>query len=231
VEQPFFHYWRHAKLALLNRNNLLKADAPLSELEPWTNEFVKNAVHIDQLRSEYAGGLATELTRLIGLLLGEGFGGKFRFSYLRGWNPDLGLLDQLQRDIAKDRKYGFTSAGPHKADLGFQFGHFNAADILSRGQLKLLVCALKIAQSRLLYRMTGKNCIFLLDDLPAELDTENRKKICLLLAELHDQVFLTSIEEENLLPQLLSADQGYEASCKVFHVEHGIISEIGVSPT
>jgi DNA replication and repair protein RecF len=225
VEQPFFRYWRHAKLALLNRNNLLKADAPTSELEPWTNELVKNALHIDHFRSAYTESLSVELVELIKVLLGEELSHKFQFNYIRGWNPESSLLDQLQEDIAKDRKYGFTTAGPHKADLHFQFGNFNAADILSRGQLKLLVCALKIAQSRLLYRSTNSHCIFLLDDLPAELDAENRRKVCSLLAGLQDQVFMTSIEEESLLPHVLSAYQDKEASYKVFHVEHGTIGE------
>ena len=231
VEQPFFTFWRHAKIALLNRNNLLRAEAPLPEIEPWSNELVKNALHIDNFRSTYAHNLEIELRILVATLLGEEFSEKFLFKYVRGWNPESDLLGQLERDITKDRKYGFTTSGPHKADLNFQFGNFSASDVLSRGQLKLLICALKIAQSKLLYKSTGKHCIFLIDDLPAELDVTNRKKVCSLLGELQDQIFLSAIEEENLLPHLLSAGQGLVTHYKVFHVKHGIIEDIGSSPS
>lgn len=226
VEQPFFSFWRHAKIALLNRNNLLKADALLSEIEPWSNELVKNAQHIDNLRSAYACSLEVELAALVATLLGDEFSQKFHFKYIRGWSPESDLSEQLEREIIKDRKYGFTSSGPHKADLNFRFGNFNASDVLSRGQLKLLICALKIAQSRLLYKSTAKHCILLIDDLPAELDAANRKKVCTLLAELQDQIFLSAVEEESLLPYVLSDDQGMQAHYKVFHVKHGIIKHI-----
>jgi DNA replication and repair protein RecF len=229
VEQPFFSFWRHAKMALLNRNNLLKAEAPWSEIEPWSNELANNAQHIDNFRLAYALNLENELRTLVTTLLGEEFCQKFQFKYVRGWNPESGLFEQLERDLIKDRKYGFTTSGPHKADLIFRFGNFSAADVLSRGQLKLLVCALKIAQSRVLYRSTARHCIFLIDDLPAELDVVNRRKVCALLGELHDQIFLSAIEEENLLPYVVSTDQGLEACYKVFHVKHGTIEDIKAS--
>ena len=229
VEQPFFDYWRNAKVALLNRNNLLKAEAPSSEMDPWTNELVKNALHIDFFRSAYANSLELELRTVVEALLGKAFSEEFQFKYVRGWNSEFDLSEQLQKDFAKDRKYGFTTSGPHKADLCFQFGNFNAVDVLSRGQLKLLICALKISQSRLLYKATDKHCIFLIDDLPAELDSPNREKVCALLAELQDQIFLSSIEEEYLLPDILAAAQDHATHYKVFHVKHGIINNIGIS--
>jgi DNA replication and repair protein RecF len=223
VEQPFFQYWRSAKTALLNRNNLLKAGARAVEIEPWSVELAKNALRIDELRSTYATELGTELQTLLATLLGPDFGNKFQFSYRRGWDSAVDLLDQLQRDLTKDRKYGFTTSGPHKADLCFRFENVNAADVLSRGQLKLFVCALKIAQSRLLYGATGQHCVFLIDDLPAELDAGNRQKVCALLAELRDQVFISAIEEESLLPCLSPAVQDRTLDVKVFHVKHGTI--------
>ncbi len=224
VEQPFFGYWRSAKIALLNRNNLLKAGALSAEIEPWSIELSKNALQIDALRSAYVVELKAELETLISALLSQELSRKFQFSYWRGWDSELDLLQRLEVDIAKDRRYGFTTSGPHKADLYFQFEGIDAADILSRGQLKLFICALKIAQSRLLYGSTGRHCVFLIDDLPAELDAANREKVCTLLAELQDQIFISSIEEESLLPSILSASQKQASQVKVFHVKHGTIS-------
>jgi DNA replication and repair protein RecF len=225
VEHPFFAHWRNAKIALVNRNSLLREGANSAEVEPWSIALAKSALQIDLLRSAYVAALKIELQALIETLLSQELSRKFQFSYWRGWDPDLELFQQMETDMAKDRRYGFTTSGPHKADLYFQFDGVHAADLLSRGQLKLFICALKIAQSRLLYRSTERHCVFLIDDLPAELDSINREKICVLLAELQDQIFISSIEEGSLLPQILSASDSRESQVQVFHVKHGTIND------
>jgi DNA replication and repair protein RecF len=194
VEQPFLNCWKQAKTALINRNNLLKSEASFTEIEPWSQELVKNAIQIDHYRSKYTEEFAGELKRVICKLFDEELGEKFQFRYIRGWSIQSDLLEQLHQDMARDRRYGFTTSGPHKADLMFRIGEYSAAEVLSRGQLKLMICALKIAQGALLYRLTKKHCIFLIDDLPAELDPSNRTKVCNSLGELQDQIFLTTIE-------------------------------------
>lgn len=224
VEQPFFNYWKLAKAALLNRNSLLKSGAPAAEIEPWSHELAKNAAYIDRFRSSYASNLESELRGAVQVLLGDQFSERFFFRYFRGWFSESDLSDQLMKDMSKDKKYGFTTSGPQKADLVFKFGELNAADVLSRGQLKLFVCALKIAQSKLLYKSTGRNCIFLIDDLPAELDAPNREKVCSLLGDLQDQIFLSCIEEEALLSYAQAGSMKRAISQQVFHVKHGTIT-------
>ena len=66
-----------------------------------------------------------------------------------------------------------------------------AADSLSRGQSKLLVYALKLAQAAHYQAVTGHSCVFLLDDLPAELDYENCKDVLAYLDHLQCQYFVT----------------------------------------
>ena len=43
-------------------------------------------------------------------------------------------------------------------------------DLLSRGQLKLLMCALRLAQGEYFTRQSGQQCLYLLDDFASELD-------------------------------------------------------------
>ncbi len=120
-------------------------------------------------------------------------------------------------------KYGFTTVGPHKADIRFLLNGQDAAEQLSRGQLKLLICMLKVVQSQLLREMTGIRCLFLLDDLPAELDADNRAKVCQLLGGLQNQCFLTSIEQESLAPIALKQAESSGMPLALFHVKHGKI--------
>jgi len=155
--------------------------------------------------------------------LGTPGGGELILKYWRGWDEDTDLFHQLQQGLTRDRKYGFTTVGPHKADIRFLLNGQDAAEQLSRGQLKLLICMLKVVQSQLLLQMTGIRCLFLLDDLPAELDADNRTKVCQLLGGLQNQCFLTSIEQESLAPIVLKQAQASGMQVALFHVKHGKI--------
>ena len=169
VEHLFIDYWRRARQALEQRNSLLRAEAPAAEIEPWTHELAGNAQHIDQCRRDYLALLNPELALCLDLI-GSPNGGRLEINYWRGWEEEPALFHQLQGSLGRDRKYGFTTIGPHKADLRFLLNGQDAAQLLSRGQLKLLICALKVVQARLLQQRTGSRCLLLVDDLPAELD-------------------------------------------------------------
>ena len=52
----------------------------------------------------------------------------------------------LERHEEQDRKYGNTQNGPHRADIVVKCAGISAEDVLSRGQQKMLVSALKLAQ-------------------------------------------------------------------------------------
>jgi DNA replication and repair protein RecF len=226
VEHRFLDSWRRTRLALQNRNSLLRQEAKAVELEPWTLELVKSAQQMDQQRQAYMLKLkATLEPQLATLGIWEpGLG--LEIEYFRGWSPDLDLYEQIQEDLPRDRKYGHTSSGPHRADLRFRLGHSAAAELLSRGQIKLLICTLKIAQAQLLEKETGKRCLFLIDDLPAELDAHNRARVCNLLAARAPQVLLTSIERESLARELAAAQPDQPIENKLFHVKHGKISTV-----
>jgi DNA replication and repair protein RecF len=93
------------------------------------------------------------------------------------------------------------------------------AEALSRGQQKLLVIALLLAQAELYRLHAGDACILLIDDLPAELDPDNRTRVMQALAALDSQLFVTAIE-----PGLLDAAAWREA--RTFHLARGEVCEV-----
>ena len=96
-------------------------------------------------------------------------------------------------------------------------GHL-AAETLSRGQQKLLVCGLKLAQGQLMAEMGEKHCIYLVDDLPSELDVQHSERVCSLLDALDTQVFITCVKKREIAaawPRSSAKDLA------MFHVEHG----------
>jgi DNA replication and repair protein RecF len=94
---------------------------------------------------------------------------------------------------------------------------------LSRGQQKLLICAMIIAQGKLLAMHANKSLIYLVDDLPAELDLLSRQKLISLLSRQQTQIFITAIESSTICSL---AENSPDVLVKVFHVEHGKISAV-----
>ena len=148
-------------------------------------------------------------------------GGELELSYSRGWNEQQDLADQMHDSLQRDRKYGHTLLGPHRADLGFTIQGKPCAEHLSRGQIKTLVCAMKIIQARILEQERQQGSIFLADDLTAELDSGNLGRVLAMLSgNPGAQVFITAIEPPKMLQ---SATLPQANQTKLFHVKHGKI--------
>jgi len=222
VEHEFAIAWRKATKCLTQRNLLLKQrKLDRKQLSAWDEEFVAQGEMIDRYRQQYLKQflpiLNTALPRLIDIP-------GITIQYERGWDSDQGLKPSLAASLERDIKYGATQVGPHRADLSIKIGRHGASEVLSRGQQKLLVSAMKIAQSQLLFSLTHEKGIYLIDDLPAELDAGNRVLICRLLEELDCQIFITCVDSAEL-DKCWSAD----VSSGKFHVEHGKIAALGNS--
>ncbi len=224
VKHEFLHHWRSARQALKQRNQLLRDDAGPAELAPWTQAFAVNGEAMNRLRMEYLQQYEEHLQQFLPNLMGETLAERFTLEYLPGWDPEQPLQEQLQRALPRDRQAGHTTVGPHRAELRLRSGGQDVAEVLSRGQMKLLICALRLAQASLLQLLTGIRCVLLIDDLPAELDSTNRARVCAQLQKLGLQTFLTCIEPETLLPALAGANEEMDQGLRLFHVKRGKIS-------
>jgi len=220
VEQQFLPTWQRLQRALRQRNSWLrraKMDAPFQRV--WDKELCLASEAIDNYRRAYIGALKpvfeqtlAQLIELDGLVL----------SYSRGWDKERSLSDVLAASLGRDQQLGSTQAGPQRADLHLRLASNNAADILSRGQQKLVICALHIAQGYLLAQIGRGSCVYLVDDLPSELDQKHRQALCRLLEGLGCQVFITCVE-----PQALQDGWRADTPIALFHVEQGQIKVVG----
>ena len=218
VEPEFLFHWRRIQKALKQRNSLLRHGKMRdSDLAPWDSELVLCANAVDAMRANYLRRLQPHV-----LLLLEGMVQLDRpeIVYRRGWAEDADLAQVLVRDRQRDGQHGSTHSGPQRADLDLRVGGRPAEEVLSRGQEKLLACALRLAQGVLLHEMTGKTCIYLVDDLPAELDRERRQALCRQLSAMRSQVFVTATDPDSLRDCWPDGQ-----NTKWFHVEHGQVNE------
>jgi len=220
VEHSFHSSWVEVQRCLRQRNSILRRDRISADvLAPWDQQLAREATALDAQRRQYFDAFypiffetLTELIELDGLSL----------AYQRGWDKDRDLLDVLEEAYERDAQRGYTGSGPHRADLRFRRHGLAAADVLSRGQQKLVVCAMKLAQAILVERSTARKSVFLVDDLPAELDREHRRLMCRLLVRLNCQVFLTCVDAEELKD---CWDNLPDDALRLFHVEHGTVRQ------
>lgn len=214
VEHDFHSTWKKAQRCMKQRNMLLRHDRIDSQqLSVWTAELAQLGESLDEYREKYFKLYTPLFHQILAKLIDlDGL----EISYYRGWDKEHALIDVLNTSIHRDKSLGYTASGPQKADIKLRYKSVSASDVLSRGQLKLVVCALRVAQGYLLSRLTGKKCAYLIDDLPSELDTQHRNTLCALLEDLDCQVFITCVNKEDIR-QCWSSD----TEIKMFHVERG----------
>ncbi|MCR8921986.1 DNA replication/repair protein RecF [Dasania sp. GY-MA-18] len=217
VEHGFHEAWKGFQRCLKQRNSLLRhdrIDGPT--LQVWTREYVKLSEQLDHYRAQYLRQFSPVFERCLAQL--SNLSG-IELRYQRGWAKDQTLEAALAAQSESEQQQGYTLSGPHRADLRILYQGQLAADILSRGQQKLIVCALRVAQGYLLSELNQRKCAYLVDDLPSELDEDHRKALCRLLDELDCQVFISCVDHQDLNGCWQQTDK-----VKLFHVEHGVVT-------
>jgi len=215
-DQNFLPVWRRFKKALSQRNALLKTRR-LEQLNVWDKELVYYGTIVDGCRQRYLEQFKPVFSDIIGKFLAvEGLDLKL----VSGWDLSRELGHVLINDRDKDLRYGFTHSGPHRGDFQLLINNRFAKDVVSRGQLKLLVMSLKLAQVQLLANEQNQSGCLLIDDFAAELDAINRAKLLRYLADMACQVFITATEIQDF------GDLSQIKDYKMFHVEHGTIKPV-----
>lgn len=221
VDWGVFHVEQHfGSLAATFRRTLEHRNAALRtasrDLQSWTQQLAAVAEQVHDARERYVAQLAVPLTQALEQLQGvEGVA----LRYQPGWDRRRSLWDALAEQLELDKQSGFTRSGPQRAELRIEIDGRKASECLSRGQQKVLTCALLLAQNAVLKQSRGSGAVVLVDDLAAELDETHRKRLTEALIDQQGQVLMTAVEPELVLSGLPLAEQ-----LAVFHVEQGVIT-------
>lgn len=224
VEHAYRDLWRRFQGCLAHRTALIRrVKMTGSELESWDKELVGLSNQVTEHRLRYLD----QVLPLIEAVLAE-FpvvpATKLSFAFRQGWERGKGFEDVLAADRERDQLVGTTHHGPHRADLAIRCGTAGAGEVLSRGQIKIVIVAMILAQGYLFRRLTGKCCVYLLDDLGAELDFENLCHVARLLQELDAQVFVTGTESPSAINPWSCVNGSKMRKMRVFHVEQGKVT-------
>ena len=215
VEPGFKQLWSDYVRGLKQRNSCLH-EQRFPQAKQWHQVLHDNGEQISHLRAEYI----KEIEPIVQLIASKmGLNDSIVFDYNRGWNGRCTLLSALQKELENSPRIGTTQHGPHRADVVLSWNGSKFAKSSSRGQQKVLAIALKLAQAKHLFNKIRKSSIYLIDELPAELDRDKREKVLELLGELNAQVLITSVSKNAVLP-LMNQEINW------FHVEHGRVTSM-----
>jgi DNA replication and repair protein RecF len=213
VKQDFLAAWRRYRRALQQRNTALRQKMPATAIQAWDTELITDGQRVDADRRHYLEQFQPVFSRISSELLGA----EAKCRYLPGWESSETLQSAVAASIDRDRQYGQTHVGPHRAELTLEIEGEPARHRLSRGQQKLLGISLILAQSEYVAAETRKNVALLVDEPAAELDAEHLEQLMKALEKPGIQLFLTALRED-ALP--LKSDAG------LFHVKHGALATL-----
>jgi DNA replication and repair protein RecF len=211
VEQGFLALWKRYAHLLRQRNSGLRRGI-LSTDKAWRHELAQAGEQLTQARGSVVGRYTEKLRQLAPAIspnLAE-----VEMAFRAGWDRRESLQAALEKNAQSDAAQGFTQVGPHRADLRFNADGATASEVLSRGQMKLLLVALKLSQGQIIEEASKMPPLYLIDDLPAELDEAHCASVC---AQLRGgrQVIMTAVDRASL-ERAWGADP-----INLFHVEQG----------
>ena len=224
VEHLFTGHWKSYQTALKQRNALLrrgKIDSNL--LAPWEQQLVLSGELVDELRRKVFARLEILFRQRL-KDLPESVFSALELHYRSGWKKGVNLKDSLADSLDGDIAQGFTRVGPHRADLRFTIHGQPAHAVLSRGQQKMAVCALRTAMAAVIDGNSEKKPTFLVDDLPSELDEGNQLLFAGWVSDCASQVLVTGIDAKVTARPWLQLPAPW-CEAKMFHVEHGQVTE------
>ena len=210
---------RYTKV-LAQRNSLLKALArdrvaprspgATSQLAFWDAELVAFGSTIVARRRAAVRRLAALAAERFSWLTG---GAGLEVSYVPSFNLDAvegqddGWADggaqavvartfEMRLDEAREEEVrrGASVIGPHRDDVSFAVDGTDLGVFGSRGQQRLAVVALKLAEADLMIEVGGEPPVLLLDDVLSELDANHRSLLTGTTATLGSQVVVTATD-------------------------------------
>ena len=261
MKQGFHPQWVAYQRLLKQRNSLLKqsktlSQSQLAELKSWDKGLASHAALIHHYRAQVFAAWQPYFAQSIAKLL-PNYAQQLSLSYNAGYDTSIALDVQLKERLEQDLQLGYTRIGSHRADIHVHWRSSDslesdsgsativdkdtgiklpalkeqAANVLSRGEKKLLITALRLSQLPLLVDIEIRNNvskskfeqkatpIVLLDDITAELDDRALDILLSTLSGLPCQVMMTSLTAD-ILPLV----NNYWSVPNVFHMKHGMLS-------
>ena len=171
---------REYSAALAQRNALIAAvragRAGRGSLPAWDSALARHGIELMRDRAEVAERLRERFAAHAGTL---GLEGEVELAYRPRSRAETAeaLAAELAERTDSDLERGFTGHGPHRDDLALRRDRRELRSYGSRGQVRLGLLALLLAEREELATERGAPPLLLLDDVMSELDAARRQRL------------------------------------------------------
>lgn len=188
--------------ALLQRNELLKRqstliqttwrdqlfvwDVKLAELaEQLVEARIRLLTHYNERLSDVYSGLADTVTKVEAT---------YRTFHYQPASYRQTFFAKLQQSAPHDALRGFTSVGPQRDDFEMSINGHPALEVASRGEMRTIMLACKLIETKLIEETRQSAPLLLLDDVFSELDATRRQKLTSTLSNY--QTIITTTDAD-----------------------------------
>jgi DNA replication and repair protein RecF len=213
TDRAYLKTLQQYKRVLRQRNAMLEGfdiERIRNQIFVWDLKLTELAARVHEKRQELIGMLNGSIPLLYADIAGEGQ--QVTLEYLpsvQGAYEET-FMQALVQNLTRDLAAGFTTIGPHREDFKVRFKNNDITAVASRGEVRTVVLAMKLAELGYAEQATGVRPILLLDDVFSELDRDRRSFLLGRLAG-HQTIITTTdadaITREFSTPhQIISTD-------------------------
>ncbi len=190
-------YWRNLSSynKIITRRNkvltrIIEGKSKKNELDFWDERLVSHGKFISKEREKFFEFLNLPSS-----------------GQVSAWNVSWDLKqsviseEKLIRDRERDISAGITLSGPQRDDFRFKMNERDLEYFGSRGEQRMAVLALKIAELEYFQLKKQARPILALDDIFSELDWEHREAVLEVVGK--QQTIITAAEKESVPKELL----------------------------
>ncbi len=200
MSKNYFYALQRYNKILAQRNNLLKdpeKEVVFDTLPVWDKQLSSEAAKIIKARNGFLSQLApiaeekhaflSEGKEILTMKTESGYQG-----------DETEIADALYRDLnknlEKDVRLGFTSIGPHRDDVKFVLNGDDVRVFGSQGQQRTVALSLKLAETEMFKNRFNEYPILILDDVLSELDKKRQRKLISAVENLQTVFTATGID-------------------------------------
>ncbi|HSC24855.1 MAG TPA: DNA replication and repair protein RecF [Candidatus Babeliales bacterium] len=209
-DTSFINMMREYRIVLENRNALLCKDKFDQEMYfLWTKKLWEYTSRIQKVRKQLLLELETEVNIMLHRHVDEHVSISFVYQAKKNSDNafDIFWNNNISSGIMRSELHlKRTLFGAHIDDFTIMLQGKQSRAHSSRGQQKMIVLLIKIAQIKQLSKANGP-IIFLLDDFMTDFDIERGKALLSALFELNCQLIFTSPRRDSALESALIASQ------------------------
>ena len=200
---------------LAQRNHLLRTQGwqlktSATALVPWDHQLAEAGSRVIDQRVASLDRIKTPLKGLYDSISprGEVLDVVYRSPALSGGSDDVAgkLVDLMEEKRVDETKVGYSLVGPHRDHVIFNLDGHAVHKFGSKGQMKSVLLAWKLAEADFLKAQTGFRPVLLMDDIFSELDDVRANSVLDMIGEFGQCVLATARD-----PDLELGGRGYES--------------------